>query len=366
VTTAIAFTLIFILPFIVFPLGSNPYEPIKVIIFQLLTGILTFLVFSSGKKEQKPVHPIFLVVLYGIALLSFFHVVFQRTDVMLFGNAFRMHGVFLLWMLLLFTYFSARYVLPKMHVYFYIMLVMLHLAAGVVMQLTVAGRAVGTVGEPNSFAAVLVFIWPFIWFVQQKGKSILLLQVIATLVVLLTILFTGSRSGLIAFMVQGCFLMLTYRFSQYLGKILIGALIVYCLSLLLPFIGPQTEYENRGEIWQAAVIAGYDNPILGSGFGNTEVVLKESNQKLYNRLRGYYVDSSHNIFLDWWIQGGFLGLSCLIGLFYMAFRVFIKKKSIRELALLLGLLVVFSFNPLSVASLVHLWWLIGRGAVTSE
>ena len=130
-------------------------------------------------------------------------------------------------------------------------------------------------------------------------------------------------------------------------------------SYITPFIGPKSEYEDRGEIWKAAAVAGFDHPILGVGFGNAEYSLHAANMKLHNKLVGYYVDSAHNIFLDWFIQTGFAGTAILLFLLFKTFRTFIYRKQVRNIALLLGILTALSFNPASVVSLVSLWWLIG-------
>jgi O-antigen ligase len=93
------------------------------------------------------------------------------------------------------------------------------------------------------------------------------------------------------------------------------------------------------------------------------VAFKQYDQKLYNRLRGYYVDSSHNFILDWWVQGGFIGLGILLLLLFDAFKSFIRKKEKVYIVLLLGIVSVMSFNPMSVVTLVAFWWIVGLGAL---
>jgi O-antigen ligase len=120
-------------------------------------------------------------------------------------------------------------------------------------------------------------------------------------------------------------------------------------------------YENRGEIWRTALIAGYEHPILGWGIGNTEEAFKIYNKKLYTRTQGYYIDSSHNIFLDWWIQGGIIGVGLMAVLLIDTLKSFFRKRDTFSVTLFLGLLSVTLFNPVSIVTLVQFWWLIGQG-----
>ena len=121
------------------------------------------------------------------------------------------------------------------------------------------------------------------------------------------------------------------------------------------------QYENRAVIWPTAFKAVLLNSLAGGGFGNTEVRLRKIIKQEHNSLIGYYVDSSHNLFLDWWVQGGVVGLGIFVMLCIIAIKNFYIKQRTFELLLFLGLVTVFSFNPLSVVSLVQLWWLIGQG-----
>jgi len=122
-------------------------------------------------------------------------------------------------------------------------------------------------------------------------------------------------------------------------------------------------YENRGEVWTTALVAGFTHPLFGTGFGNTEVFLHQATLKLHNHLQGYYVDSSHNIFLDWFVEGGIVGLGLFASLLFQTFSRFVTAKQERNLVLLLGLTAGLSFNPVSIVLLIAFWWLIGQGMV---
>jgi O-antigen ligase len=179
----------------------------------------------------------------------------------------------------------------------------------------------------------------------------------------LIVYMSGSRSGMIAFVLQMVFVLLR-MVNMSFAKAVVVSLILLILTYSLPFLPQGSLYEQRSEIWQAAYIAGSENPILGNGFGNTEVALQKAINGFDNNLRGSFVDSSHNIFLDWWVQGGIVGLGLFSFLIITAFISFIKRQKTMKLVLLLGLLAALSFNPASVVSLVVLWWLIGKGIRT--
>jgi len=151
-----------------------------------------------------------------------------------------------------------------------------------------------------------------------------------------------------------------YKYKVSPAKIFFVCAICYLASYAFPFF-EHNPYENRVEVWQSAVFAGFSNPFLGNGFGNTEIALHTAAAHLGLPIQYYYVDSSHNLFLDWWVQGGIIGLSVLLGLVYLTFKKFIKEDNIRELVLALGIVTALSFNPASIAGLVGFWWLIGQG-----
>ncbi len=85
-----------------------------------------------------------------------------------------------------------------------------------------------------------------------------------------------------------------------------------------------------------------------------------------NHLQQYTIDSTHNIFLDYWVQGGIIGVMLFGTVLFTAFYKFIKNNKKFEITILFGLLTVFSFNPLSVASLIALWWVLGQAFIVDS
>lgn len=239
---------------------------------------------------------------------------------------------------------------------------LLYLELGITFFLPVnaSQRYVGTLGEPNALAAFALFVWPFGWFTICDKKSEKISKIILLIPVIFLLFLSWSKSGVIAFIIELLFIILSKKFT--VKKTVLVCLGIYFLSYLLPFFD-YTPYENRTEIWQSAIFAGIINPGIGQGFGNTEIALHNAAAGLDLPIQYYYVDSSHNIFLDWWVQSGVIGVSLLIYLVYTAFSTFAYKQNRRDLVLLLGSVTMLSFNPASVIGLLGFWWLIGQSFI---
>lgn len=356
----IAFVL-FILPLIYIPFIPLGFETPKVIIFETLVELICITMIMQNKLS-RPTSRFFVVCFAGVILLSFYSLLFHFSSTSLFQNPIRMQGIFLLWHFVFWAYFSA-YIVPPVSFSFLplISLGVLFLSA-LFLHEPVSYRSVGLLGEPNALASVAVFLFPWILFsksVFTKKKNILFLgfAIISTLGI---VFLSGSRSGLVAIGIEMIVWILTKN-KLFTPKIIlmIGVSIIV-LSLLLPFNKQQSSWEDRGTIWKIAIQAGALHPFLGWGFGNITQALHQTASNVQSPLTYVYVDSSHNIFLDWWIQGGIVGFGILVSFIIYAFKSFLQKNDGFGITLLLGLITVVSFNPASIATLVAFWWLIGR------
>lgn len=354
---AVVFFLLFVTPFVFFPFIPNPFEFPKVILSETLTVLLLLLTIFSGNKtiRFRKEYSVAVIVLAG---LSFIHLLFGQGS--LTGNQFRLQGAFFLWILLLFSLLSARDDFGKTQRVIFFLLLIIQTLSVFLLGTDAGGRAVGTLGEPNSLAAAALVLWPFVFYGKGSGKRLLWLRVLSLAFVLNTIVLSGSRSGLIAFFIQ-----LSFLFSASFLKLRTSFAVSICillitLSLALPFFTQGGLLENRAEIWQAAAHAGWQSPIIGTGFGPVQNQLHEASWERSDNVRFQTIDSSHNIFLDWWIQAGFVGVVILLFFVGRTFQVYIVEKNFRNLVVLLALLVMFSFNPLSVPAHFMLWWLIGQ------
>lgn len=356
----IIFFLIFILPFIIAPFGITQFEDPKVILAEI--GIIILLivwVFSGSTRISLKSRRYFLY--FAIFILTFIDAVFFRTQLSFLGNAFRMQGIFLLWFMLLFSFLSARVSFEDTHWSIYAILLASELIAIFFLSVNETGRYVGTLGEPNATAAFVIFLWPFILFsIKKFGTLEKISATLVSLVIIIILILTNSRSAMVAFGIQLLFIFLQ-RKRVSIARTTIICLFVYLLSYSLPFFD-HAQFENRVQIWQSAIWSNNSNIIFGQGFGNLENALHASAHRLNLLVQYSYVDSAHNIFLDWWVQGGIAGITIIISLIYLAFIKFTKENNRRELVLLFGMLTVLSFNPASIAGLLGFWWLMGQTA----
>ena len=359
-TSAITFILLFITPFIIAPFGITQFENPKVIFAE--AGIILLLVFKLFLDGKFPKNKILFI---ATLLLIFADLVFFKNQNSIFGNVFRLQGIVMLWFMLIFSFVSSGDRLNKIYWYVYLALLLLELAGTLYFSVNENNRFVGTLGEPNATAAFVIFLWPFGFFGIRKWGFWEKIGQVAMFAITITILaLTGSRSAMIAFIIQLIFMAF---YDLKISKIIsfLTSIFIYLGSLVLPIFG-KVGFENRADIWRSAIFANGNNFILGNGFGNLENALHISAKNLGLLVQYSYVDSSHNLFLDWWVQGGVIGLILLFGFVFLSFKKFYKEDNFREVVLLLGVVTVMSFNPASIATLLGFWWLIGQGFAPTE
>lgn len=359
--------LLFFLPLVIFPFGASPFEIPKVIVAEF--GIILLIVLTFLEEEAvvwRSISQTQILLSGTMLILTVIHLIFLRTSTTLMGNQFRLQGVYLLWLLLLFSILTSRLNKTRFPRWVYWLSIGLVTGSIFIFSTNEAGRLVGSLGEPNALAATGIFLWPWL-FLGNQGSLVAWWQKVVSLVLVSFIIFvSGSRSGLVALTIQ----LIAIGFHQ-LMKWPMQRVVLVCVSLLglslfLPAIERGGALENRTEVWRTAIAAGFEKPVFGYGFGNIEYALRSSAFKLSNNLRFQYVDSAHNLFLDWWVQGGVIGLGILVLFVAYSFKNFITHSQMLNITLLLGLLTVISFNPVSVVTLVAFWWVIGQGGGRNE
>ncbi len=362
------FFLLFLIQFVYFPIGASFFEGAKVIVAEMLiSSLLIFHLYSKNGLKYKNLNKIIVGSLAVLIILSAYHLIDNQSQTILFGNQFRLQGTLLLWFLVAFSVLSSGVSIEEKIKPWVISVLLLFQFIFSVMFIGVGvDRPIGTMGEPNALATTTIFLWPFLFFPTPKKRTGWIIALGGFMLSLLIILVSGSRSGVIALGIQIIFLFFTKLSGKKLIFPTIMALIILFVSYAVPVFFSNDKYENRSEIWQSAFVAGSKSPIMGVGFGNAETVIHSATVKLNNHLQGYYIDSAHNIFLDWFVSGGIIGLLILLFLIFYTFRYFISRHNIRNISLLLGMIACLSFNPASVVSLLAFWWLIGQGALNSE
>jgi len=348
--------LLFALPLVFHPLGNLAYEQPKVFVAQIAIELLV--VFAIYKFELfKNFSKHLLYIVGGFLLLSLTSFLTPIDD-SFFGNIFRLQGVFLFWHLLVFALLSSKIDFKVNRYIPHLSLIVLMVSA-LVMESNHAGRAVGTLGEPNALAAAAIFVFPFA-FMSGTRKNLVILE--RTLVIGLTLgilYLSESHSGIIAFGIEILYFLMLYSKRISKQSALIVCCLVITLSLVLPFIEEKRVYEDRAEIWYTSLVAGLKNPFFGNGFGTTEEAIHQASINLYNFVRLQKVDSAHNFLLDYWIQGGILGVGLMLLLLYDTFRNLVRKSDIQIVMAFLGIVTVMLFNPVSVVTLIAFWWLVG-------
>lgn len=351
------FGLLFILPLVVFPSKFGWFEGPKVVLAEILIEILLLWQLFKKGNPFKNINPIHLGILTILFVLSLIHLIIQSNFNALFGNVFRFSGILLLWHLLIFSLIVS--LIPKLNIpKFLPFLALMGLFISTFLFGTnAAGRNVGSLGEPNALAATSVFLLTFVYFCNKHLAS----KILGLLITIYIILVSQSQSAVLALAIEIIFLSL-YKFLKLsLFKSLVVSLLILATSYYLPFLIGGGWYENRSEVWETALIAGAFSPVFGSGFGNIQDTLHKTSLILNNNIQYQIVDSSHNLFLDFWVQGGIIGLISIIILILLSISNLIKRREYLNLTCLLGILTIMSFNPVSVVILIYFWFLMGQG-----
>ncbi|MDP3710662.1 MAG: O-antigen ligase family protein [bacterium] len=211
-------------------------------------------------------------------------------------------------------------------------------------------RVDSTIGNPAYLAAYLLFhVWLLFILLQQFWKKIWLRTIYGLLLIfqLAIIYFTATRGVTLALLVSFVALtaVLAFFWKKFFGsealygrKIAISVLTILIVSSAIlwqlrnlqsiqssPGLGRLTSYslsertiQSRFTIWGMAFKGALERPILGWGQENFYLVFqKYFDPKLY--ASEPWFDRSHNVFFDWLIHTGFLGLAGYLSIFGIVF-----------------------------------------------
>ncbi len=114
----------------------------------------------------------------------------------------------------------------------------------------------------------------------------------------------------------------------------------------------ETTTQSRFTIWKMALSGWRERPILGWGQENFVFVFSKYYEPSLWRQEPWF-DRAHNVFLDWLISGGILGLAAYLAMFGMAISSIIRARRRRVLdavtfGILLSLLAAHFFQNLFV------------------
>lgn len=357
--------LVFILPFVFIPTVFNPYEFPKFVLFTVSVFLLFsfFLLLLLKHKEGFSFRFDFFSILVLIFGFSVFisDIVGIDPKISLLGSMWRNQGFLtLLTGILLFILIRFFRKPPEefldMLVASSFLLSIIAFLRGPLYQ----GRLIGTLGNPDFLGGYLAMLLPFILFLKGNNKIFSLGKVCLLILVLFTIAQTGSRSALFAAIIVFFIYALSYikklNRIQKFSAILIGAFFILATisSYRLLETYRTSIWDNRTLIWTEGIKAFEKRPILGYGQENFELIFPSE--------RHMKVDSAHNIFLEIAVSSGIIGLVLFVSIF--AYSLY--KASILIRLSLLAFLICASFNPISIAQICLMWFLVGSSDFSSK
>jgi len=207
-------------------------------------------------------------------------------------------------------------------------------------------RGLDKFGDNNHFAVYMAMILPIILYIYKYTINKIARFSFASMfvLVLLTVIATNSRGGLISLFLLATWVILSSR-RKFLGLVAIGS-----LSILITQLAPDTWFERMNTIqtaeqdasfmgrvtaWKRASAIAVENPILGGGFhaGAAPILFEKFRYKqgllgLIDTPDVHYAAATHSIYFEVLGDLGFVGLALFIACIVNAFLTYrwIKKK----------------------------------------
>lgn len=185
---------------------------------------------------------------------------------------------------------------------------------------------------PNALALFLtpIIALSVVLFIEKtfSRKCTLLATVLMTIATLLTY----SRGAWLALAVTGLVLAVRYNGLVKVNlKTVIAFILLICLGVFLTYGRITSTFHDsssseRGKLLQVGIGEVIKNPILGNGLYGFRTTLEQSNYT------GEILNYPHNIFLNFWLETGLIGLLSFFGVLYLVFREVKKNGSIFKYA----------------------------------
>ncbi|MBU6447291.1 O-antigen ligase family protein [Patescibacteria group bacterium] len=226
-------------------------------------------------------------------------------------------------------------------------------------------RALSVFEYPNAYALylapILAFLLPFIF---QKNTS--KWYKVAYIIGLLGLLLSLSRGGWLGLGVAAAFFafFLSNRTAKkYLLGFALGAVIIIAAvpnlryRVILPFVGEKSTV-SRYSLWHTADKMIKSSPLMGKGLYGFQTDFNQYNTD--PNLQP--INFPHNIFLNFWVETGLLGLISFTGICIVAFIRSWKTKTLAATGLMLFLLAIFVHGqvdaPYLKNDLALIFWII--------
>ena len=226
-------------------------------------------------------------------------------------------------------------------------------------------RAEGTLGNPIYLAVYVLFhIFIALFFLVREWKrSNGLRYFYIGLIILETyILYQTATRGAILGFVGGVFILALLNWRK---KIAMGAIIGVLALVAGFFLVKDSSFVNdspvlsrfgslsfeeiktqgRYFVWPLALEGFKENPILGWGQENFQQVFQKYYQPEMYNLEPWF-DRAHNIFLDWLVVGGIVGLLAYLSLYVALIYLLYKDKSLLylEKTIIFALVLAYFFH----------------------
>jgi len=260
----------------------------------------------------------------------------------------------------------------------------------------VQNRVFGTFGQPNWLAAWIVAINPFVWWLMVKSKlsknKYLVIYVLVNILLLVTLYFTKSRSGFIAYLVSfGLFWMSTlylerkqkhFKKTALLAFILCIFIVIATITIYTPWkvnliteisaqedtsVEPNLDFsgtssgEIRKIVWEGALKLFFKYPLLGTGLDTFAYSYYETRPLAHNYVSewNFVYNRAHNEYLNFLATTGIVGSSVYV-IFILSIVVLCLKKydllNAASLASLSSILITnfFGFSTVSIGLLLFM------------
>jgi O-antigen ligase len=324
-----------VLPLITSHKSYDNFEYPKVVFFVISMGIILIIKLWQIKDKTKKYFKLnlidkLLILLLVLQIISWMLNGFLT--VTFFGQYYRYQGLITLISYYCFYFFISRFgdekELHRLISYAAIFYVFYILISGILFNFfhlpiyTFNGRQAGTFGNPNFAAGFLALSFPYLLF-QPKIKQ--LIKFILSLIFLVALLFTQSRSGLLAFSVV-LVLFLTKKYKNNL--LLIFPTIIISSIILFSLFTRYSPNTSQIRIWQKAVLAINQRPTYGYGLERFEIAFEKT--LIRNKDFDFYnvrVDKAHNEILEQGVSGGIITMIVYIGLLIMTLLSLYKHKN---------------------------------------
>jgi len=236
-----------------------------------------------------------------------------------------------------------------------------------------ANQISGTLGNSTYFAIYLVFniFFALYLFLKEKETKFDFKYLFFVFVYVAAFSMTGTRGAYLGVILALTVILFSYIFlgeSKRYKKISVSLLVFFVLVLSLVFFAPESKLVKSVPVlerissislsggtsatrlisWQAALKGFSENPILGVGPENYNLVFNkyfQSDYYLYAPTEPYF-DRAHNKFLDILATLGVLGLAAYLAIIFFIFYILLRlyrddRVELEEFLLFLALPIVY-------------------------